>query len=507
MNNTICEIGHLNSSTLCGHLHASCDSKYYFIAAFYFCSHSDQLLARALISAAIIVVIIAMISLLSVILSNFLLFSVTNFTDLLGVSHNCLSCVVIPALNSVPDIINYHYSLSSNSADLIMGQVIGANLITFTVIMGMIAACVAPFEVTDKMALLREYSYISALVVIMTYVVSDSRLTILECICLMSMYFLYILTLLSFPASESSKMDLALRNDNGLVPAAETSSLMTSNEIQDSIGSSGKLNLIKLMAYISGLLDLFLMFVIPISKKALKKRSHFPYPIQSRILSSHVFHVWITFTCICLLNFVFFKLRAWTLIPAVAGISSIEFAPSFTNHEFCNVLVDFSTIFNSIIIVTKLTKILIQLLKNLGLMWNVSQYVMGLIVFSLLNSINDIIMNVSLAVKFNPSHGINSCLGSCCILILLGLGFNGFWLMLGRGLQSKNVWQQFLPITLDWELYVSLASLNLVTLSTLGYILLNNWVVDMKLGCFLISFWIFTIITCVLCSRELITPG
>ena len=65
------------------------------------------------------------------------------------------------------------------------------------------------------------------------------------------------------------------------------------------------------------------------------------------------------------------------------------------------------------------------IIENLGVIWQISDYLLGLIVFAISNSLNDGITNVTISTKINPILGINSCIGTPLLIILLGIGGSG----------------------------------------------------------------------------------
>ncbi|CAH2353721.1 hypothetical protein CLIB1423_12S01464 [[Candida] railenensis] len=148
-------------------------------------------------------------------------------------------------------------------------------------------------------------------------------------------------------------------------------------------------------------------------------------------------------------------------------------------------------IFLTLNIISILAGIILQMLKNLGVILRISETLLGLTIFAISNSINDIITNVTLANLGKPILGVNACLGTPLLSILLGVGFNGLLVTFQKGLPD---------LKLDVNLHIIVTTVGLVILLAfyLIYIPLNGWRFDRKLGISVICWWAFiTIINCI----------
>jgi len=123
-------------------------------------------------------------------------------------------------------------------------------------------------------------------------------------------------------------------------------------------------------------------------------------------------------------------------------------------------------------------------LKNLGLIWKISDYILGLLVFSISNSINDVITNITLATKINPILGINSCLGTPLLIILLGIGFNGFLVI------QKTPHGGAIKFDLKSSVILSTTALIATVVFILIYLPAKKWKFDRTLGMILVSWYL-----------------
>lgn len=143
----------------------------------------------------------------------------------------------------------------------------------------------------------------------------------------------------------------------------------------------------------------------------------------------------------------------------------------------------------TLLIVSEILVTILQILKNLGVILRISESLLGLTIFAVTNSVNDIITNVTLANLGQPILGINACLGTPMLLILLGVGFNGLFLTLRRGTK--------LVLDVNTHLMVTTLGLLVVLAFYIVYIPANGWRLDRRLGAIVVLWWIFiTVINC-----------
>ena len=128
---------------------------------------------------------------------------------------------------------------------------------------------------------------------------------------------------------------------------------------------------------------------------------------------------------------------------------------------------------------------ILQVLKNLGLIWRILEFLLGLLVFSISNSLNDLITNLSLAYH-KPIYGVNACLGTPMLNISLGVGLNGLLVLYQRG----QLWFEF-----HLHNRVVFVSSLLVMIMPCLYLYLrgNNWRFDRRLGLILLVVYFITI--------------
>ena len=102
--------------------------------------------------------------------------------------------------------------------------------------------------------------------------------------------------------------------------------------------------------------------------------------------------------------------------------------------------------------------------------------------FAISNSLNDGITNVTISTKINPILGINSCIGTPLLIILLGIG--------GSGLIVTSRSHKDILFNLTDNVVISAAGLIFSICCLIIYLPWNNYRVDAKIGNFLLLLYI-----------------
>lgn len=438
--------------------------------------------------------------LLGLIVSNYLLFCVTNFTNLFGISEKVFSFFVVPLTNSLPDLFNYQNAMKSDSVDLVLGQVIGANLITFTIIIGLIGI-ISPCSLKGNTTIYVGFLWAMGMITILAFILSDSKVTLIECVTMSALFVMYAWNIYFLGLQELRRAPLANAGDQTKSPLlCETTNLLASlsNDRDDSsinIRDDTGMQRSCVEHFLNGI-DHILYLLIPVSKLTLHRLEGIQQSAKAALFDSRIFHFWMVLVSLVLLNCN--TIRAgyqWVCAAAIFSYLALEFTKSFSTDFSSNVLLDMASIVNSLGIISVVTRATILLLKNLGAIWDISEYSMGLLVFSLVNSLNDIAMNVLLSTSLSPTLGINACLGTCLISLLFGIGLNGVIQILTCNFNHQTR-TKALEFELSREIYVSTATLLAVILMYILYLPWNDWNLDRKAGLAGIFVWIATTLAC-----------
>ncbi|KAK9481117.1 Sodium/calcium exchanger protein-domain-containing protein [Lipomyces japonicus] len=129
----------------------------------------------------------------------------------------------------------------------------------------------------------------------------------------------------------------------------------------------------------------------------------------------------------------------------------------------------------------------VGLLKAFGIIFGISDAVLGLTVFALGNSLGDFISNITVAKMGYPMMAISACFGSPMLNILLGIGISGV-LTLPRTASDGSVPSYHLDIA--YSLVVTATSLLINLILFLIWVPLNGWKMTRAIGFASVSLWV-----------------
>jgi len=148
-------------------------------------------------------------------------------------------------------------------------------------------------------------------------------------------------------------------------------------------------------------------------------------------------------------------------------------------HKYTIPLIGF---ISSILLIITTSSYLITFLKNIGVIFRISESLLGLTILALGNSTGDLISNLTLAELDLSVIGINACFGSPLLYILIGIGING---MIINIKDSK----EYMKLTIDTNFKMSSLGLILMLFFYGVAIPLNGWFIDRKIGMIGVLWW------------------
>ncbi|KAK6460120.1 K+-dependent Na+:Ca2+ antiporter [Scheffersomyces coipomensis] len=500
-------------STSCEYIKDNCDSNYFLISTFYYCSqYSHSIPYLLLVSALIMIGLTIILISLSILVSNYLFKNLNDLTKRLHINNQILGFMLVPLTNTFPDLINYNIALNVGSSDLVIGQLVGSIFITFTIIVGLICIMNGPFLVIHKRMMSIDFIWVLIILVIFFHIMSDGIITLVESVVMVICYGAYIIFLCYFDKEKLSNDDehqalLIYHTDHNNIQQQylheqfnieDALSILSNEEHQlsnPSTRSSSPIllepespseNSISISQYIVNSIDMMFCILVPLTLHDEEfNETHWKF----KLYQWKPFHYWFYVEIPILLNYQFLKLDWITFIPYLIITSiclhliSTFILSSYPNLRHC--LINIMGIIISLIILSEFTVEILKILKNFGLIWRISDYLLGLLVFSISNSINDLITNLTISTKINPILGINACLGSPLIVILLGIGFNGC-LVIGKSITHEPI-----RFNLSINVVVSTVALIITVMFYLIYIPLNHWVFDRRAGIILLIWYVF----------------
>ncbi|RYP24751.1 hypothetical protein DL765_000297 [Monosporascus sp. GIB2] len=137
----------------------------------------------------------------------------------------------------------------------------------------------------------------------------------------------------------------------------------------------------------------------------------------------------------------------------------------------------------------------VGVLKAFGVILDISEAILGLTVFAVGNSVGDLVADVTVARLGYPVMALSACFGGPLLNILLGIGLGGAWQTIQAAKKRKAKHPdrpfQYKPyhIQVNGTLIVSTIALLVTLLALLIMVPMNKWVMNRKIGWFLIALW------------------
>ncbi|KIY65862.1 hypothetical protein CYLTODRAFT_423944 [Cylindrobasidium torrendii FP15055 ss-10] len=173
----------------------------------------------------------------------------------------------------------------------------------------------------------------------------------------------------------------------------------------------------------------------------------------------------------------------WLLLAAlVAGIAMASLVLVFTGRissdrapfRMARCSMGF---FVAIVWIMAIADEVVNVLQTFGLIFGLSDAIIGLTIFAVGNSLADLVANMSVAV-FAPIMGFSACFGGPMLNILLGVGISGMYI---TSQTSEAYALHFGP-----TLFVSTVGLLTLLVTTLVFVPLNNYHLSRQWGVFLV---------------------
>ncbi|KAF9883192.1 hypothetical protein FE257_003879 [Aspergillus nanangensis] len=132
----------------------------------------------------------------------------------------------------------------------------------------------------------------------------------------------------------------------------------------------------------------------------------------------------------------------------------------------------------------------VNLLKTLGVILNISDSLLGLTVFAVGNSLGDLVADITVARLGYPVMALSACFGGPMLNILLGIGLGGLYMTVNAKPETIIARSGSYQIAISKVLVISGATLLVTLVGLLIVIPLNKWKMDRKIGWGLIILWV-----------------
>ncbi|KAF8515394.1 Sodium/calcium exchanger protein-domain-containing protein [Hysterangium stoloniferum] len=173
---------------------------------------------------------------------------------------------------------------------------------------------------------------------------------------------------------------------------------------------------------------------------------------------------------------------------AVAGIVAGIFVLIFGhkgNHPSGRLARCFMGFLVAVVWIMAIADEVISVLKTFGLIFGLSEAIIGLTIFGIGNSMADLVANTSVAV-FAPIMGFSACFGGPMMNILIGVGVSGSIIIHETGGEYN--------LHFSTTLLVSAVGLLFLLVSTLLFVPWNGYFLSRKWGIFLLASYVVTMV-------------
>jgi len=124
----------------------------------------------------------------------------------------------------------------------------------------------------------------------------------------------------------------------------------------------------------------------------------------------------------------------------------------------------------------------VGILKAFGVIFDISDAILGLTIFAVGNSLGDLVADITIARLGFPVMALSACFGGPMLNILLGIGVSGLYMTLSRGTSTYE-------IDVSSTLIISAVTLLVTLLVLLVWVPLNGWMMSRRIGITLIAIW------------------
>ncbi|KAL4889275.1 Sodium/calcium exchanger protein-domain-containing protein [Aspergillus ambiguus] len=131
----------------------------------------------------------------------------------------------------------------------------------------------------------------------------------------------------------------------------------------------------------------------------------------------------------------------------------------------------------------------VNLLKTLGVVLNISDSLLGLTVFAVGNSLGDLVADITVARLGYPVMALSACFGGPMLNILLGIGLGGLYMTMNAKPETIVANGGAYQIAISKVLIISGATLLTTLVGLLVVVPLNKWRMDRRIGWGLVVLW------------------
>ncbi|KAI5795233.1 Sodium/calcium exchanger protein-domain-containing protein [Geopyxis carbonaria] len=127
----------------------------------------------------------------------------------------------------------------------------------------------------------------------------------------------------------------------------------------------------------------------------------------------------------------------------------------------------------------------VGVLKAFGVIFGISDAILGLTIFAVGNSLGDLVADITVARLGFPVMALSACFGGPMLNILLGVGISGLYMTVTRGGPERRPYL----IEVSSTLVISAATLLVTLVVLLVWVPLNGWMMSRRIGWTIVALW------------------
>ena len=124
----------------------------------------------------------------------------------------------------------------------------------------------------------------------------------------------------------------------------------------------------------------------------------------------------------------------------------------------------------------------VGVLKSIGIIFNISDVILGLTIFAVGNSLGDLVADITIAKLGYPVMALSACFGGPMMNILLGVGVSGIYLAI---LRDGKIYR----VQVSSTLVISAVTLLVTLVFLLVAVPLNRWKMSRRIGWTMVTLW------------------
>ena len=191
----------------------------------------------------------------------------------------------------------------------------------------------------------------------------------------------------------------------------------------------------------------------------------------------------------------FLHASVYILIGSLLALAAVLLVSSNSRPPRYRVLLCFVGFIVSIAWISTIANEVVGVLKAFGVIFGISDAILGLTIFAVGNSLGDLVADITVARLGYPVMALSACFGGPMLNILLGIGLSGLYMTIRDGnrkhMQHPGRPLKYKPyqIEVDGALLISGITLLVTLVGLLIVVPLNKWVMDKRIGWGLIALW------------------